>query len=47
MFFEKYNQQDDEETLCQTDEESESQIPNNDVVDEVHVNGKRIFECVS
>ena len=46
MFFGKYNKQDDEEALCQTDDESESQIPNN-VVDEVHVNGKRIFEHVS
>ena len=36
--FEKYNQQDDEETLGQVDEESEDQIPNNNVGKEVHVN---------
>ena len=33
--FEKYNQQDDE---GQVDEESEDQIPNNNVGKEVHVN---------
>ena len=33
-----YNQQDDDETLGQIDEESEYQIPDNDVGEEVHVN---------
>ena len=45
--FEKYNQQDDEETLSQIDEESEDQVPNNDVGEDVHINnnGECIFEC--
>ena len=43
----KYNQQDNEETLGQIDEESEDQIPNNDVGEEVHMNNnvEWIFEC--
>ena len=36
--FEKYNEQDHEETLGQIDKESEDQIQNNDVGEEVNVN---------
>ena len=38
--FGKYNQQNDEETLGQIDEESEDQIPNNDVGEEFNNNGE-------
>ena len=36
--FGKYNQQDSEKTLGEIDEESEVEIPNNGVGEEVHVN---------
>ena len=39
--FGRYKQQDDEETLGQIDDDSEDQIPNDDVGEEVRVNNNR------